>query len=145
MAKPLNPADPAAVNFIGEGSEVEGVMRSYTDVRVNGRIVGELKVDGKVIVAEKGVIDGTLIATNADVAGTIVGDLQVSERLVLKSTARVEGTVRTSRLVVEEGASFNGQCDMGRLDDVRRARLGNGKVLASNAEFVFEAVEREVA
>lgn len=142
MAKPLPSADPAAVNFIGEGSEVEGVVRSTSDVRVNGRISGELRVDGRVIIAEKGIVDGTLVATNADVAGTVTGEIHITERLLLKPTARIQGTVHTGRLVVEEGATFDGQCDMGRLEDVRKARLGTGRVLTSSAEFIFEAVER---
>jgi cytoskeletal protein CcmA (bactofilin family) len=142
MAKPLLTADPASVNFIGEGSEVEGVLRSFSDVRVNGRISGELRVEGKVIIAEKGIVDGTLIATSADIAGKVSGEIHITERLMLKPTAHIEGVVRTGRLVVEEGATFDGQCDMGRLEDVRKARLGTGKVLTSNAEFIFEAVEK---
>ena len=142
MAKPQFATDPASVNFIGDGSEVEGTLRSFSDVRVNGLILGELRVEGKVIIAEKGVVDGTLIATNADIAGTVTGEIHIAERLMLKPTARIEGIVRTGRLVVEEGATFDGQCDMGHLEDVRKVRLGIGKVLTSNTEFIFEAVER---
>lgn len=138
MARIVPEPDTAAINLIGEGSEVEGVLRSTTDVRVNGRVVGEVNVDGKVIVADKGIIDGTLIAGNADVAGTVLGDLKVAERLLLKSTARVEGNITTARLVVEEGVQFDGQCDMGRLEKERRARMANGKV-AQSSEFVFES------
>ena len=123
MARLPHETDTDAINLIGEGSEVEGILRSSTDVRVNGRVTGEVNVEGRVIVADKGVIDGTLVAANADVAGTVLGDLHVAERLLLKSTARVEGTIKTSRLVVEEGAMFDGQCDMGRLDKKRKERI----------------------
>ncbi len=143
MAKFPAPADPTVVNFIGEGAELQGSLRSTTDVRINGRLVGDLHVEGRVIVAEKGLVDGTLTATHADVAGTVKGEVTVSERLLLKATARVEGTVRTGRLVVEEGASFDGQCDMGHLDTVRKARIGVGRTLTSTSDFIFEAVERE--
>lgn len=134
MARIMPDTDTAAINLIGEGSEVEGILRSSTDVRVNGRVVGEVNVEGKVIVADKGLIDGTLVAGSADIAGTVTGDLKVSERLLLKSTARVEGTIKTARLVVEEGAVFDGQCDMGRLDKERKARIENGTVAAKPPE-----------
>ena len=32
---------------------------------------------------------------------------------MLKSTAQVDGNIKTDRLVVEEGAQFTGECQMG--------------------------------
>jgi cytoskeletal protein CcmA (bactofilin family) len=159
MARLPNETDTVAINLIGEGSEVEGILRSSTDVRVNGRVTGEVNVEGRVIVADKGVIDGTLSAANADVAGTVLGDLNVTERLLLKSTARVEGTIKTARLVVEEGAMFDGQCDMGRLDKKRKERIDKAASAPpekkpgepapkpatpdSKSEFIFDPGERK--
>ncbi|NNE70283.1 MAG: polymer-forming cytoskeletal protein [Rhodothermales bacterium] len=129
MAKSHTP-DPTTINLIGEGSEVEGTFKCTNDVRVNGRIKGDLQAEGKVIVAEKGVIEGKLVARAADVAGRIDGDLLVEDRLVLKGTAHVDGSIRTGRLVVEEGAKFEGSCTMGRLDPARKAALKNGQSAA---------------
>ncbi|MBO6574098.1 MAG: polymer-forming cytoskeletal protein [Rhodothermales bacterium] len=126
MAKTQTTPDLSSINLIGEGTELEGTMRASTDVRVNGRVLGDLTVEGKVIVADKGVIDGTLKAKSADVAGKLKGDLVVDDRLLLKSTADIEGNIRTSRLVVEEGAKFEGNCSMGRLDAARKAMMGDG-------------------
>lgn len=126
MAKSQTP-DPTTINLIGEGSEVEGTFKCTNDVRVNGRIKGDLHAEGKVIVAEKGVIEGKLIARSADVAGKIDGDLLIEDRLVLKGSADVDGSIRTGRLVVEEGAKFEGSCTMGRLDPARKASLANGQ------------------
>ena len=126
MAKGPATPDLTSINLIGEGSEVEGSMRSTTDVRVNGRIKGDLVVEGKVIIADKGILDGTLKAQSADVAGTVVGELTIDDRLLLKSTAKIEGDIRTGRLVVEEGATFEGQCTMGKLDPARKALMGDG-------------------
>jgi len=101
------------INLVGEGTVFEGTLRAESDVRASGKIVGKLDVDGKAIVAESGVVDGEIVATNADVAGRVEGEVRVSERLVLKSTARVDGNIQTDRLVVEEGAVFTGECRMG--------------------------------
>lgn len=101
------------INLVGEGTVFEGTLRAESDVRASGKIVGKLDVDGKAIVAESGVVDGEIVATNADVAGRVEGEIHVSERLVLKSTARVDGNIETDRLVVEEGAVFTGECRMG--------------------------------
>jgi cytoskeletal protein CcmA (bactofilin family) len=126
MARNQPNPDITSINMIGQGSEVEGTFRSTRDVRVNGKITGDLIVEGKVIVAEQGLIDGTVTAKSADVAGSIKGELTVEDRLILKSSASVEGEIRTGRLVVEEGAVFEGNCSMGRLDPARKAAMGDG-------------------
>lgn len=127
MAKAQIAPDLSSINLIGEGSEVEGTLKSSTDVRVNGRIKGDLLVEGKVIIADKGVVEGTLKAKSADIAGKVDGDVSVEDRLVLKATADLDGSIRTGRLVVEEGAKFEGSCTMGRLDANRKAAMGNGQ------------------
>lgn len=101
------------VNLVGKGTVFEGTVRAKSDVRASGRIVGTLKVDGKTMIAEEGAVEGEIIATNADIAGQVQGEIRVEELLVLKSTARVDGEIETDRLIVEEGAQFTGECDMG--------------------------------
>jgi len=112
MVKQGNGAAPGNINMIGEGTLLEGTLRAEGDVRISGRIVGKVQVDGKVIVAQEGSINGELFASSADIAGSIEGQLKVSERIVLKNTARVNGDIVTGRLVVEEGAMFEGKCVM---------------------------------
>jgi cytoskeletal protein CcmA (bactofilin family) len=106
----ISPSDQ--LNMIGEGTVFEGTLRAESDVRISGRLVGKLQVSGRVLVAQEGMIEGELAAANADIAGVVQGDIHVEERLVLKSSARVEGNIRTARIVVEEGALFNGKCQM---------------------------------
>lgn len=101
------------VNLVGEGTLFEGTIEAESDVRCSGRIVGTLEVEGKAMIAENGSVEGEIISTNADVAGTVQGEIHVEERLVLKSTAEVDGKIETDRLVVEEGAQFTGECEMG--------------------------------
>lgn len=101
------------INLIGKGTVFEGSLQAESDVRASGRLVGTLEVKGKAIVTETGVVDGEMRAANASIAGTVDGEILVEELLVLKSTAQVEGTIHTGRLVVEEGATFIGECTMG--------------------------------
>lgn len=113
-SKQTGAASPGQINMIAEGTVMEGTFKASGDVRVSGRIVGKLVVDGKVIVTQEGVVDGELSAASADVAGSVMGEIVVRDRLVLKSSAAVDGNVRASRLVVEDGAVFGGKCQMGQ-------------------------------
>lgn len=126
MAKQMDPPGTVQINMIGEGTEVEGTLRAKDDIRISGRIIGSLIVEGKAIIAAGGEVDGDVRAADADVAGKIKGEITVKGRLLLKSTARVEGTVRTTRLIVEEGAIVEGKCEMGQLDKTRAEELGRG-------------------
>ena len=120
MAKQVNTAAPSQINIIAEGTLFEGTMQADSDVRVSGRIVGKLKVKGRAVIAPEGVIEGEVVATNATIAGTVKGDLIVTERLMLATSARVEGSIKTGRLIVEEGAIFNGECQMGQPGQLRK-------------------------
>lgn len=104
---------PQQINLVGEGTTFEGTLRADSDVRASGRVIGRLEVNGKAIVAETGVVEGEIVATSAEIAGNVQGEIHIEEQLVLKSTARIDGIIRTDRLVVEEGALFTGECQMG--------------------------------
>lgn len=122
------------VNLIGEGTVFEGTVRAESDVRASGHIIGTLDVEGKVMIAEDGSAEGEILATNADIAGEVQGEIRVEERLVLKSTARVDGTIETDRLVVEEGAQFTGECEMGTSLSTNGASSENGTGLDEEAQ-----------
>ncbi len=123
MARNAEPANTPQVNLITAGTTFEGTIHTKSDIRISGTIKGALHASGKAIVASEGLVDGNLHADDADVAGSVKGDLRIKGRLVLKSSAKVEGTIHVSRLIVEEGASFDGQCVMGQLDEKRAASL----------------------
>lgn len=115
------------VNLVGEGTVFEGTIRAKSDVRASGRIVGTIEVEGKAMIAQEGTVEGEIIATNAEIAGHVEGEIHIEERLVLKGTAQIDGKIETDRLVVEEGAQFTGDCQMGtRLSEETSVPGGDG-------------------
>ena len=120
MAKQVSATTPNQVNIIAEGTVFEGTLKADSDVSVSGRIIGKLEVTGRAVVAPEGTVEGEVTASNANIAGTVQGDLIIGERLLLGSSARVDGTIKTGRLIVEEGAMFNGECQMGQTGQIRK-------------------------
>ena len=108
---PVNPAEQH--NIIGTSTVVEGTLRSNGNVNISGTVNGNVEVEGRTMVMPGGVVDGEVTSTSAEVAGTVRGEVRVRERLVLKASAVIEGDIRTGKLVVEDGATFNGTCQMG--------------------------------
>ncbi|MEM0963652.1 MAG: polymer-forming cytoskeletal protein [Bacteroidota bacterium] len=106
-----NPAEQH--NIIGASTVVEGTVRSKGNLNVSGTVNGTVEVEGRTMIMPGGIVDGEVTTTSAEVAGTVRGQLVVRERLVLKASAVIEGDIRTEKLVVEDGATFNGECRMG--------------------------------
>ena len=100
------------INMIGQGAVIEGTLQVSGDIRIGGRVVGEVDVEGKLITTEEGLIEGDVRTTSGDIAGTLKGSIAARERLILRSNCRIEGDIRTPKLVIEEGAVFTGKCEM---------------------------------
>lgn len=114
MNKSMNKdnANVSSVNMVSEGTEIIGTLKTKSDIRIAGSVDGEAKVDGKIIVASSGHIDGNVNSKDADIAGRVEGEVHVSSKLTLRQSAVVEGDLYAQNLVVEEGATFNGACHM---------------------------------
>jgi cytoskeletal protein CcmA (bactofilin family) len=108
-----NPEQAQASNRILIGTEIIGDIISNGDMRIDGKVNGSIKIQGKLVVGEKGEVDGDIQCANATLAGTIKGRVNVTELLSMLTTAKIEGDVLTGKLSVEPGAEFTGTCSMG--------------------------------
>lgn len=108
-----NPSMGNSFNSLVQGTSIEGTVKSEKDIRVDGRIIGILHCDAKVVVGPTGVIEGEIRCANAVIEGKFKGKLFVQELLNVRETAEINGDVQTGRLVVQSGAIFNVQCVMG--------------------------------
>lgn len=101
-------------NRIEKNTVIKGDITSQADFRIDGKLEGNVKTSGKVVIGKDGLIKGKVECVNADIEGNFNGELYVSELLALKSSAKIEGTVNVSKLAVEPGATFNASCNMGK-------------------------------
>lgn len=100
-------------NTIGKGTVLEGNIETYGNIRIEGKIIGNVKSKSKIALGNSSNIQGNIIAQNADIEGEVKGKIEITELLVLKATAIINGDIVTGKLVVEPGAVFNGSCKMG--------------------------------
>jgi cytoskeletal protein CcmA (bactofilin family) len=99
-------------NIIGQGTSLEGNLSAAGNIRVEGRVVGSIQTKAKIVLSHTAVVEGNIIAKTAEIGGEVQGAVMVSGLLTLKPTATVKGEIMTSKLVFEEGAKFNGKCNM---------------------------------
>ena len=99
-------------NVIGKGTILEGNIETFGNLRIEGKVIGNIRSKSKVALGNSSQIEGNLFAQNADIEGQVKGKLE-AEVLVLKATAVINGDITAGKLVVESGAVFNGTCKMG--------------------------------
>ena len=110
--------ESSARNLIGNGTTFKGDIESNGDIRVDGRLIGSVKSNGKISVGQTGVIEGDLNCKQAEIAGVVKGTINTEELTAVKSTSKVEVDLNTKQLLIEVGAQFTGKCVMGQQSTV---------------------------
>ncbi|HSQ76569.1 MAG TPA: polymer-forming cytoskeletal protein [Bacteroidota bacterium] len=103
---------PGELSLVGTGTVVEGKIKTEGSIRIDGKLVGELHAKANIAIGLGGVVEGNLSGKNVSLAGKVVGTVAAAEKLVLEQKCTVKGDIRAARLVVDEGATFDGQCAM---------------------------------
>ncbi|MFQ5532915.1 MAG: polymer-forming cytoskeletal protein [Candidatus Methylomirabilales bacterium] len=112
--------------FLGEGTEFKGVLSFQGTVRIDGRLEGEVVGDELLIVGEQGVIKAEVEVGSLVSGGRIEGNVRARKRVELLASSTVVGTINTPVLVVMEGATLNGTCDMEASGEVLPPPPGGG-------------------
>lgn len=100
------------LNLIGAGTVFEGKLRTPGSIRVDGRVVGEITAAQNVSIGGSGDVEGNVSAKNVTVGGKMKGTILAQEKLVFETRAVIRGDIRASKLVIDEGALFDGKCVM---------------------------------
>ncbi len=98
--------------LIAAGSLVRGEISGLTELVVEGRVEGEVRVGAGVAIGPRGEIVGPVRGRTVRIAGRVVGRVEAEERVELLPEGRLEGDISAPRIVVGEGAFFKGVVEM---------------------------------
>lgn len=98
--------------LVGANSEITGDITSTGIIRIDGKVTGNISVQGDLFVGEKAYIKGDITANNVQIAGNLDGNIFSSGVLKLLSTSKIAGDIQVKSFVCEEGSSFEGTCKM---------------------------------
>jgi cytoskeletal protein CcmA (bactofilin family) len=105
-------AGDGALSLIGNNAMIEGKLLSEGSIRIDGKVVGDVVAKAHVSIGLTGQVEGSVTARNVAVAGRLKGGINAAEKLILEEKSTVRGDIRAARLVVGEGAMFDGHCTM---------------------------------
>lgn len=99
-------------SLIGINSVFKGNIETDGSIRVDGKVNGNIKVTGDIYIGEQAVIKGNIEGTNINLAGAIEGNITAGGILKILSSAKLYGDIKVNRFVADEGALFQGKCEM---------------------------------
>ncbi|MBH0231313.1 bactofilin family protein [Halobacillus yeomjeoni] len=106
------PQVDAVDTVIGADTKMEGKIHSETSLRVEGSYKGEIHIKGDLTVGKEGTITHAVKARNITIAGKVEGTLQATEKLHILSSGHFKGKAVIGSIMIEEGATFDGESHM---------------------------------
>lgn len=124
-----------AHNSLIFGTTITGNITSKSDIRIDGTLHGNLTCESKVVIGEKAVIEGCITSKHILLQGRVIGNIYCTDKLHILSSGKIEGDIHTTKLVIEEGATFNGASVMGAKKDTDNSsqQFTNAKKEVQNA------------
>jgi len=99
--------------FLGRGVDFKGVVHFDGTVRIDGRLEGEIHTKGTLIIGTHAAIKGIITAGTLINGGKIQASVTAIDKVQLLKSGILIGDVRSPAFSMEEGARFQGMCDMG--------------------------------
>lgn len=107
IGSPLRTGERGTPSIIGPELQITGNLISRGEVQIEGEVQGDIH-GSHVIVGERAVVTGGIVADEVVVRGHVMGSVR-GKRVLLQSTCRVEGDVYHLTLAIEQGAYFEGK------------------------------------
>jgi len=102
--------------IVGANTEFRGIIHYNGTVRIDGRVEGEIRTDGVLLIGKDAVIRATVSAGSIVSCGKIFGDVTATEKITLLAPACLKGSVKTPLLSMEEGVRFKGSLEVTETD-----------------------------
>jgi cytoskeletal protein CcmA (bactofilin family) len=110
--------------FLDEGTEFSGELRFRDVLRVDGRAKGRIVSDNMLIIGETGQVDAEIDCGVVSIRGRVSGQVRGRQRIELLSGCRVQARLVAPKLLIEDGAFFEGDCQMGEPPEGHEPREG---------------------
>jgi excisionase family DNA binding protein len=88
------------------------VFSEPVNLRINGKFEGKLHTKGNLMIGENAVVAADIIGDGMVIGGKVTGKIHATQVVTLTATAHLTGDIEAPKLIVEEGAIFNGSSKM---------------------------------
>jgi cytoskeletal protein CcmA (bactofilin family) len=97
---------------MGKAVKVIGQIFTKEDLQIDGDVEGAIESqDNKITIGPSGRVQASILARDIVILGQVQGNIQASGKVELRSESKLIGDITTSRISIEDGASFNGRIE----------------------------------
>jgi len=102
-----------SASYIGPTLHIKGEITIDESLSIEGIVEGTITSEAnKLTVGKQGRVNADIHGSIVEVRGKIDGDIHGNDIVHLYSTAVVAGTIHCKKIVMDDGAVFNGRIDM---------------------------------
>ncbi len=107
-----SPEQAEITAFLGKGTEFKGVLSFEGTIRVDGKVEGEVISKDTLIAGDGAFLQGEITVGMIICSGKIVGNVNASQKVHIIAPGIVQGNIKTPKLIIEEGVTFDGKSEM---------------------------------
>jgi len=100
------------VSVIGPKAYFQGTLNIKGSVRIDGKLKGNVINCKSVIIGKEGKVIGDISSETVSISGEVKGNIKGNQFVELIAKSVVAGNINTPKILVEEGAYFDGKCTM---------------------------------
>ena len=98
--------------MVGADAKIDGPIRLREGIIVYGQVHGDIVTEGPVRVAQNAMVQGNISGCHIRIGGTVVGDIIDDGQVILGKKCVLKGDIVYRKLLIEDGAQFEGKCDI---------------------------------
>ena len=91
-------------------SRLDGKLISLETIIIEGRIKGEILVNGSLEITQNAEINGNIKADKLSLDGKVEGNIDIADSLSVGRTAIIRGDIQVGTVDIVSGAIISGQC-----------------------------------
>jgi cytoskeletal protein CcmA (bactofilin family) len=112
-SEPTSPRGGSAA--LGKNVTVKGQIFAREDLTIDGEVEGTVECqEHRLTIGPNARVQAGLKAREIIIHGSIQGNVDATDKIDIKKEAKLVGDIKTSRIVIEDGAYFKGSIDISK-------------------------------
>ncbi len=143
--KGLTEEEPRTLlTIVGNKARVEGKLDVSQSIEIACEVVGELIVDGKMVIQKEGSVSADVNTTDATIIGKFEGNLKGTGKVEITETGIVSGNIKTDSLVINEGGIFSGKVTRLTQQEEKGKKKSKSRLKGEGSKGAIESEEKNL-
>jgi len=134
MSSPARSFEPESASVrsgsaaLGKNVTVKGQIFAREDLTIDGEVEGTVEChEHRLTIGPNARVQAGLKAREIIIHGSIQGNVDATDKIDIKKEAKLVGDIKTSRIVIEDGAYFKGSIDISKAPPVKASQSPQGQ------------------